>query len=126
MAVPLRLRVPDVDDADFVAEMRNGQLVLAGSADHAAQIGFRELLERLDAELRGRGVASVVVDMYGLDRMVAACFRELVAWVGRLQQLPAEERYQIRVRGNPAIEWQRNGLRALACFDTEIVVVEGA
>lgn len=125
----VRLRVPDVDDADFVADVAHAddgvQLVLVGSADTAAGPGFRALLDELHGELRERGARAVVVDMYALDHMVAACFRELVAWVGRVQELAPEQRYRIRVRRNPAIEWQSNGLRALACFDTDIVVIEG-
>ena len=126
----MRLRVPDVDDADFVGDVKVAddgvRLVLAGSADSAASAGFRELVEGLHRELRERGARVVAVDMYAVDRMVAACFRELVAWVGRVQELPPAQRYQIRVRSNPAIEWQRNGLAALACFDTDIVVIEAA
>ena len=123
----MRLRVPDVDDPDFVAEVtfghEGGRLALAGSADASASARFRELIDGVHAQLCGRRARAVVIDMQALDRMAAGCFRELVAWVGRLQQLAPAERYQIRVRPNPAIAWQDGAVRALACFDTSIVVV---
>jgi len=124
----VRLRVPDVDDPDFVAEVTFGhegaRLALAGSADAGVSARFRELLEQLHEQLCGRRGRVVRVDMAALDRMAAGCFRELAAWVGRLQELPPGERYQIRVRANPAIAWQDGAVRGLACFDTSIVVVE--
>lgn len=124
----MRLRVPDVDDPDFVAEVTfghdGGRLALVGSADAGVSARFRELIDELHAQMCGRRGRAVVVDMQALDRMAAGCFRELVAWVGKLQELPPAERYQLRVRANPAIAWQDGAVRGLACFDTAIVVVE--
>ncbi|MBX3158291.1 MAG: hypothetical protein KF773_20145 [Deltaproteobacteria bacterium] len=123
----LRLRVPDVDDPDFVADVayhEGPELRLVGSADSAALAGFQKLLDKLHEELTARGAREVVVDLQAADFLCAPCFKELVTWVQRLQDLPVEQRYRIRMRSNPSIAWQTHGLLALSCFDTEIITIE--
>lgn len=123
----MRLRVPAIDDPDFVADLSfidGAVLRLAGSADPSAARGLGDLLRQLDRELRARHARMVVVDLQLVDVMAAACCRELLAWIMRQRERPAAERYKVRLRGNPRIGWQPNGLGALACFDTELVSVE--
>jgi hypothetical protein len=123
-----RLRVPDVDDPDFVADVNATsegiELRLIGSADSAAHAGLQKLLDKLHEELTAKRVREVVVDMQATDFICAPCFNELVSWVQRLQDLPVEQRYRLRIRSNPAIAWQKHGLLALSCFDTDIITVE--
>jgi hypothetical protein len=123
----VRLRVPAVDDPDFLAEVSyaNGAVLrLVGSATSGATEALAALLASLDAELRARETRAVVVDMHGVEVMTAPCFNELVAWIERLSELEPPERYQVRVRANPQISWQQHSLGALACFDTRIVRIE--
>lgn len=124
----IRLRVPDVDDPDFVADVNHGataaELVLVGSADSAATSGFASLLAALHDELIAKHTREILVDMHAVDVMNAGCFKELVAWVGRLQDLAPAERYTIRLKHNPQILWQKHGLQALTCFDTDFILLE--
>ncbi|HWU90096.1 MAG TPA: hypothetical protein VN253_22690 [Kofleriaceae bacterium] len=123
----VRLRVPAVDDPDFLAEVSyadGAELRLVGSATAGATESLAALLKALDAELRERATRSVVVDLKAMELMAAPCFNELVAWIARLSDLAPEERYQILVRSNPQILWQQHSLGALACFDTRIVRIE--
>lgn len=124
----MRLRVPAVDDPDFVAEValaEAAQLKLVGSADTAATTPLAELLATLHGELLAIHCREIVVDMTGLEVMASSCFKELVGWLGKLQELDAQQRYRIRFRSNPAISWQKHSLTALSCFDTDIVTIEG-
>jgi len=70
--------------------------------------------------------SEIVVDMHALEFMAASCFTELVAWLTRLQELEPDDRYRIRFRSNPTILWQKRSLRALSCFDTDIVTIESS
>jgi hypothetical protein len=121
-----RLRVPQVDDPDLVVEvdLRERVLRMVGSADNAATAQVGELLDKLHDELRERDVKEIVVDLSALDLLAPSCLKRLVAWLGRLQALPAEERYRIKLRINRTIRWQVNTLPALTCFGTGIVTVE--
>ena len=123
------LRVPDVEDPDFVASVDLGHdrpptLELVGSADTAATRELAGLLQRLHAQLVKLRVTEIVVDMRELDHMAAGCVRELLAWFAALESTPVGDRYKIRLRSNAAIAWQRHTLPALSCFDTALVVVE--
>ncbi|MEO8703968.1 MAG: hypothetical protein ABI867_28215 [Kofleriaceae bacterium] len=123
----IRLRVPAVDDPDFVADVAHGEvsvLRLLGSANTAATAAFGDLLETLHRELLAQKIREIVVDMRGLDLMCAPCFKQLVAWLERLQSLPGSERYRIRFRSNPTIAWQKHSLHALSCFDTDLIGIE--
>jgi hypothetical protein len=123
----VRLRIPAVDDPDFLAEVSyadGAELRLVGSANAGATAALAELLIALHIELRERETRAVVVDLHAMELMAAPCFNELVAWIERLSELGPDERYQILVRSNPQILWQQHTLDALACFDTRIVRVE--
>ena len=123
----VRLRVPAVDDPDFLAEVSyadGAELRLVGSANAGATEALAELLSALHAELRERETPAIVVDLHAMELMAAPCFNEIVAWITRLQELAPHERYQILVRSNPQILWQQHTLDALACFDTRIVRIE--
>lgn len=123
------LRVPEVDDPDFVAEMSYAEgpvLKLTGSVDKTSTAAIGALFSALHDELGERGARTVVIDMHDLDYMAASCFRQLLAWVNQVQALDDDRRYAIRLRGNPSVAWQVHSLAALACFDTELIRVESA
>jgi hypothetical protein len=125
--VGVRLRVPDVDDPDFTVDVKLGpisELTLVGSADNTAVTGFGRLLATLHDELVAKKSSEIIVDMQAVDVMNAGCFKELVAWVGRLQELEPANRYRIRLRHNPSILWQKHGLQALTCFCTDFILLE--
>jgi hypothetical protein len=125
--VTIRLRLPAVDDPDFVADVDyqdGATLRLIGSADTTAVGELASVLQALHAELIAKHVRAIVVDMRELDYMAAGCLRELVAWFAALEAIAPEDRYKIRLRSNPAIAWQRHTLPALSCFDTGLVTVE--
>lgn len=122
------LRVPEVEDPDFIAEMSYAEgavLKLVGSADRTALAALGELFAAVHDALGTRQARSVVVDTTEVDYLAAPCVRELIAWIERVQALAPERRYTIRLRGNPGLGWQTHGLAALACFDPELVRVEG-
>jgi hypothetical protein len=125
--VSARLRVPDVDDPSFIAEVTfaDGALLrLTGSADSSVTAPLGKLLAELHEELVGKHVREVVVDMTAVDFMSSPCFKSFLTWIETLQELAPDGRYQIRMRSNPAILWQKHGLQALSCFDTDLVKVE--
>ena len=125
----VRLRVPAIADPDFLADVAYGEIAelrLSGTADTAATQPLSDLITKLHAELREKHVPEIVVDMHSLEFMAASCFTELVAWLTRLQELEPDDRYRIRFRSNPTILWQKRSLRALSCFDTDIVTIESS
>ena len=120
----VRLRVPAVDDPDFVADYdeRARILRLVGSADNATAGGLAMLFADLHDELLAKKAKLITVDMRDLDLMGTGCVRELINWFKHLEGIVG--RYTIKLRSNPAISWQRTTLPALACFDTTLVQVE--
>jgi anti-anti-sigma regulatory factor len=120
----VRLRVPAVDDPQFVADYdeRGRVLKLIGSADNATAAGLGRLFEDLHVDLVDKQATQIVVDMRDLDFLGTACVKELVGWIEKLEDLAG--RYTIKLRSNPTIAWQRTTLPALSCFDTALVTVE--
>jgi len=120
----VRLRVPAVDDPQFVADWddRARVLKLIGSADNATATGLAKLFDDLHIDLLGKQASQVTVDMRDLDFLGTACVKELLGWIEKLEDLT--ERYTIKLRSNPTIAWQRTTLPALSCFDTALVTVE--
>lgn len=121
------LRVPEVDDPDFIAEVSYAEgavLRLTGSADKSSTDGLATMFGRLHDELCQRGARAVVIDMTDVDYMAAPCFRQLLAWITRVQEMDSATRYRLRLRGNKSLPWQIHSLAALSCFDTELLSVE--
>jgi hypothetical protein len=122
------LRVPEVEDPDFLAEMSYSEgatLRLTGSADRTSVAAIGKMFTALHDELCARGTRALVIDMSECDYMAATCFRQLLAFVNRVQALDTDKRYKLRLRGNRYVAWQVHSLAALACFDTDLISVEG-
>jgi anti-anti-sigma regulatory factor len=123
------LRVPEVEDPDFIAEMtyvEGAVLRLSGSADRTSVESIGKMFVALHEELRKRGTRVLVIDVSDCDYMAATCFRQLLAFVNRVQSLETAQRYKLRLRGNRSVAWQVHSLAALACFDTDLISVEGS
>lgn len=121
------LRVPEVEDPHFVAELsyvEGAVLRLSGSADKTSVDVIADMFGRLHDELCQRATRAIVIDLRDCDYMAATCFRQLLAWVNKVQELDDDKRYKIRLRGNRSLAWQVHSLAALACFDTELISVE--
>lgn len=117
-----------ISEPGFAAEVRFGEvalLELRGNADIAASGSLGSLLARLHGELVARGAREVLVDMAGLEFMNASAFNAFVTWLGLVQDLPPERRYQMRFRSSDKILWQRRSLRTLSCFATDLIEIEG-
>jgi hypothetical protein len=126
----VRLRVPEVDDPDLVADVSYADgaeavVKLRGSADKSSTEPLAKLFATVHDELCRRDARVVVVDLTEVDFMAAPCFRQLLAWVTRVQDMERARRYKLRLRGNKSLPWQTHSLTALSCFDTELVTVEG-
>ena len=122
------VEVPGISEPGFAAEVRFGDpvmLALRGSADNAASSTLGTLLGRLHDHLVAHGAREVIVDMVQLEFMNASAFNALVSWLGLVQELPPERRYQMRFRSSDKILWQKRSLRTLSCFATDLIEIEG-
>ncbi len=93
-----------------------------------ANMNAVEELGRSLAEVHGRavraGVSEVVVDLRQLEFMNSACFKKIVTWITRVEEVEAAARYRIRFLSNTKIHWQRRSLHALHMFAIDLVSVD--
>jgi hypothetical protein len=121
------VEVPGISEPGFAAEVRfedRVTLVLRGNADNAASGTLGALLGRLHDHLVACAAREVTVDMVQLEFMNASAFNALVSWLGLVQELPPERRYQMRFRSSDKILWQKRSLRTLSCFATDLIEIE--
>ena len=121
------MEVPGITEPGFAAEVRFEEpvtLALRGSADNAASGTLGTLLRRLHEQLVAHAAREVIVDMVQLEFMNASAFNALVSWLGLVQELPPERRYQMRFRSSDKILWQKRSLRTLSCFATDLIEIE--
>jgi hypothetical protein len=114
-------------DGDFVAEARLdvvSQLRLTGNADGSIVTPLTNLVHDVHDKMLETRAGELAIDIRSLEFMNATCFNVLVEWVSMINELPPEQRYQLRFATNPAIPWQRRSLRTLSCFATDLVVVD--
>jgi hypothetical protein len=69
-------------------------------------------------------VREVAIDLHQLEFMNSSCFKNVVSWLNRVQELPTTAQYYVRFLSNPALLWQRRSLHALQCFANELVRIE--
>jgi hypothetical protein len=105
----------------------------APSAVHLRLVGDANMnaVEQLGqslADVHGRavtaGATEVVVDLRELEFMNSACFKKIVTWITRVEEVAASSRYRIRFLSNPKIHWQRRSLHALTMFAIDLVSVD--
>jgi hypothetical protein len=96
-------------------------LVLTGNADASVA---KQLQSLVHAVHERSGPKPVAVDLRGLEFMAASCFNTFVVWVGLINELAFDRRYELRFVINDSVGWQRRSLATLTCFATDIVKVE--
>jgi len=96
----------------------------SGNADMRSRDALDELLARLHQEAVQLECKEVVIDFHELEFMNSSCFKSVVAWIGRVQDLVQEQRYRIRFLSKPELLWQRRSLHALRCFAVDLITIE--
>jgi hypothetical protein len=119
-----------VRDLDFVAEARltgdsgNAEVTLGGNADSAIAPRLESFVTDLHEQLVKATRRQVKVDIRGLEQLHASCFDVLVSWLGLVNELPPDQRYQLHFATNGSIAWQKRSLHTLSGFATDLVSVE--
>ncbi len=99
-------------------------VALDGTADLRAQEQLGDFLQEVDRCARARKTPEVIVDFRKLEFMNSSCFKAFVSWIGRLQELEANEQYKIRFLSDQRMLWQRRSLHALSCFAVDLITIE--
>jgi hypothetical protein len=117
-AVELAIR-----ELDFEARFDPARpaFAMSGNADASVAQQLQQLIHAIHEQCGPRGVN---VDVRNLEFMAASCFNTFVVWIGLINELPIERRYQLRFTINTAVPWQRRSLATLTCFATDIVKME--
>lgn len=119
-------------DLDFIAEARfereagDAEVSFAGNADSAIAPRLESFVTDLHEQLVRAHHRKVKVDIRALEQMHTACFNVLVSWLGFVNELAPDQRYQLHFTTNGAIPWQRRSLHTLSCFATDLVTVESS
>ena len=119
--------IPAPGHAGFAARLEDQgpvqQVVLTGTADLVAEKELESFLSGTHDRAMAKAASSVVVDMGALEFMNSFCLKRLVSWIFRVRGEPVERQYRIVFRTNPAIQWQRRSVNALACMAPDLVSV---
>ena len=89
-------------------------LEMRGEADLAASNPLRELLEQVHAFALESARDEIVIDLTELEFMNSSSFKAFVTWIVDLVELPEAQRYKLRFRSNPMLQWQRRSMKAIA------------
>lgn len=112
-----------IRELDFEAtfDRERNAFAMSGNADSSVAAQLQELVEAIHA---ATGVQTIAIDLRNVEFMAASCFNTFVVWVGLINELPFDRRYQLRFAINESVPWQRRSLATLTCFATDIVTVE--
>src|SRR5260370_14498360 len=91
-----------------------------GDGNMKAIVPVEEVLTRLHTEAQRLHADAVALDFEKLEFMNSACFKKVLTWIGRVQQLDDHHRYRIRFVSNPKMLWQRRSLHALRCSSADL------
>jgi hypothetical protein len=107
---------------------REGAVVIValdGEADVAALTLIDQLLAQADALAQEHHAAFVALDVARLRFISASCLSKIIAWINRVRRRDESARYQIKLRYNQNVHWQRRSLAALQCFAVDLISIEG-
>ena|SRR5256885_5953053 len=96
-------------------------VTFTGTADLRVQAALGDFLTALHAGTTRAGAGAVGVDVRGLEFMSSACFRQLIAWVSKVDE--AGRPYRITFLANTERQWQRRSMHALSSFAGDFVTV---
>jgi hypothetical protein len=99
-------------------------LRLVGDGNMKAIAAVEDVLNRLDAEAHRLHPEVVALDFERLEFMNSACFKKVLTWIGRVQQMDTTRQYRIRFLSNPKMLWQRRSLHALRCFAVDLITLD--
>ena len=119
--------VPAIHDAGFSAEVSLAgpvALTLRGNADSTTSSALVALVHRLHQAVIEQRASSVLIDISQLEFMNASSFNVFVDWLTLVRELPVGGRYVLRFRSSARLPWQERSLQTLACFASQLVVVE--
>jgi hypothetical protein len=109
-------------EANATSNGRTLELHLRGSAEIGAKAGLDAFLAQVAAATTD--CDEVVVDIRELEFMNSSCFKSLLTWIVRVQDLPEARRHKIRFISNPTLHWQKRSLHSLASMGGGLVEVE--
>jgi hypothetical protein len=108
-----------VSEAPFAVHVR-----LLGDANMNAVDRLGQALVEVHGQAVRTTASEVIVDLRQLEFMNSACFKKIVTWITRVEEVDAASRYRIRFLSNATIHWQRRSLHALQMFAIDLVSVE--
>jgi len=79
--------------------------------------------DRINGEVIKRHLKRVEVDLRELDFMNSSGILTLVRWIARVRTQPAESAYQILIRHDRNVTWQRTNVPVLAKLAPSVVLV---
>ncbi len=85
---------------------------------------LRDAITEAHRESQRVHAKELIIDFTQLDFLNSSGIKHLVTWVNSVVQLPPEQRYQVRLRSNPLIPWQRRSLTTLKYFAPDLVMIE--
>ena len=97
---------------------------LVGDANMNAVDQLGHALAEVHGQAVRDGASEVVVDLRQLEFMNSACFKKVVTWITRVEEVEAGSRYRVRFLSNAKIHWQRRSLHALHMFAIDLVSVD--
>jgi hypothetical protein len=95
-----------------------------GSAEAESHDAMRVALDTFHGTAVDTSAGKVILDLRALEFASASCVLLLVQWSQRVEDLDESMRYQIVVRSDPHVPWQRRGVPLLASAASRVVVLE--
>lgn len=95
-----------------------------GSAEAESHDAMRVALDAFHNTAVDSGSGMVTLDLRALEFASASCVLLLVQWTQRVEDLDEGMRYQIVVRSDPHVAWQRRGVPLLASAASRVVVLQ--
>ena len=120
--------IDPIKDDEFAASggLEGGRVHLHfwGNADLRVKDRLDAFLRQADKQSVEAAVQEVVVDFRRLDFMNSSCLKALVTWLGKVQERPIAEQYQVVFLKAPAAHWQARSLHALVAFAPGMIRIE--
>lgn len=121
------LELPPVTAEEFSASAslddKDITVKFTGNADMRTKSALDGLLLKVHGEAQRLGASKVVIDFKSLEFMNSSCFKSMVTWITKIQDLAADKQYKVRFLSNPQMHWQKRSLHSLRCFATDLIDV---
>ncbi len=121
----MALTASPVNESGVTMTVSGNKIVMKGNVDSAQPGKFMQpFFAEVHENILKNGIKSIEVDIKELNFLNSSGIKELVAWIMKLESVPAAEQYKIKFLCNKDLLWQESSISTILFLNPDMISQE--